>query len=143
MFYFISVRPNTEYSAEYSAKTSRIFGTEYSAKSADTPITEYSAKMTTFDNFESYFCPSWTHIFFFLFHFALKYIKIDSYASKLVTTLKKYLSSFTEKKLTKIFQIFALNFESIIGRIFGRIFGCIWPNIRYRPIPLLTVSVVH
>ena len=30
-----SVRPNTEYSAEYSAKTSRIFGTEYSAKSAD------------------------------------------------------------------------------------------------------------
>ena len=44
-----SVRPNTEYSAEYSAKTRRIFGTEYSAKSADTPIGENREKMAIFD----------------------------------------------------------------------------------------------
>ena len=34
-----SVRPNTEYSAEYSVKIGRIFGTEYSAKVADRPNT--------------------------------------------------------------------------------------------------------
>ena len=45
----LSVRPNTEYSAEYSAKNGRIFGTEYSAKSADTPITENRVKMAIFD----------------------------------------------------------------------------------------------
>ena len=44
-----SVRPNTEYSAEYSAKNGRIFGTEYSAKSADTPIGENREKMAIFD----------------------------------------------------------------------------------------------
>ena len=47
-----SVRPNTEYSAEYSAKNRRIFGTEYSAKSADTPITENRVKMAVFDPFQ-------------------------------------------------------------------------------------------
>ena len=36
-----------------------------------------------------------------------------------------------------------LIFTAIIGRIFGRIFGQIPPNIRYRPIPVLAVSVVH
>ena len=41
---YFSVRPNTEYSAEYSAKIDRIFGTEYSAKSADTPIGENREK---------------------------------------------------------------------------------------------------
>ena len=50
-----SVRPNTEYSAEYSAKTYRIFGTEYSAKSADTPITENAEKWPFLTNFSSNF----------------------------------------------------------------------------------------
>ena len=49
--YVTSVRPNTEYSAEYSAKINRIFGTEYSAKPADTPILENGTKTTFFDPF--------------------------------------------------------------------------------------------
>ena len=46
-----SVRPNTEYSAEYSAKISRIFGTEYSAEFADTPIAKNHAKRPFLDHF--------------------------------------------------------------------------------------------
>ena len=46
----ISVRPNTDYSAEYSAKKRRIFGTEYSAESADTPIMENCVKIAVFDS---------------------------------------------------------------------------------------------
>ena len=46
-----SVRPNTEYSAEYSAKIGRIFGTEYSAKVADTPIPKKTAKIRNFCHF--------------------------------------------------------------------------------------------
>ena len=48
-----SVRPNTEYSAEYSAKMIQIFGTEYSAESADTPILENGAKMAVFHPFQT------------------------------------------------------------------------------------------
>ena len=59
-----SVRPNTEYSAEYSAKTRRIFGTEYSAKSADTPITENRVKMAVFDPFLLEFWSKFWHTFF-------------------------------------------------------------------------------
>ena len=46
-----SVRPNTEYSAEYSAKIRRIFGTEYSAETADTPITKNGPKNAIFGPF--------------------------------------------------------------------------------------------
>ena len=68
---FISVRPNTEYSAEYSAKTSRIFGTEYSAVSADTPITENSKKAAILCVFCSNFGQNFGVHFFldFYFHF--------------------------------------------------------------------------
>ena len=38
---------------------------------------------------------------------------------------------------------FMLKFTWIIGRIFGRIIRSSWPNIRYRPIPIFAVSVVH
>ena len=66
-----SVRPNTEYSAEYSAKTSRIFGTEYSAVSADTPITENSKKRPFLCVFCSNFGQNFSVQFFprFYFHF--------------------------------------------------------------------------
>ena len=46
-----SVRPNTEYSAEYSAEIGRIFGTEYSAKVADTPIPKKRRKFANFCHF--------------------------------------------------------------------------------------------
>ena len=79
-----SVRPNTEYSAEYSAKNGRIFGTEYSANFADTPITENGAKMMIFDHFWSFFCPSFDY-----FIFILKQTIIHSCASKIVPTFKR------------------------------------------------------
>ena len=50
-YLYSSVRPNTEYSAEYSAKMGRIFGTEYSAKLADTPIPKKRRKFANFCRF--------------------------------------------------------------------------------------------
>ena len=37
MTYLTSIRPNTEYSAEYSATFGRYYSAEYSANLADTP----------------------------------------------------------------------------------------------------------
>ena len=51
VFIFSSVRQNTEYSAEYSAKIRRIFGTEYSAEAADTPIAKNGVKTPFLANF--------------------------------------------------------------------------------------------
>ena len=54
---YISVRPNTEYSAEYSAKDGRIFGTEYSAKAADSRYSKKRQKLRFLVIFGTYFHP--------------------------------------------------------------------------------------
>ena len=51
----ISVRPNTEYSAEYSAKIDRIFGTEHSAELAEYRISKIGQKMKKNDVFHVIF----------------------------------------------------------------------------------------
>ena len=102
-----SVRPNTEYSAEYSAKNRRIFGTEYSAKSADMPITENRVKMAVFDPFYLKIWSNFGHTFFansyfklaLYFTFQLSYNDC-SFAITFATTFVPYLwqslfSSFT------------------------------------------------
>ena len=46
-----SVRPNTEYSAEYSVKIGRIFGAEYSVKVADSRIPKKRQNCAILGNF--------------------------------------------------------------------------------------------
>ena len=50
-----SVRPNTEYSAEYSAKIGRTFGTEYSAKRAEYRISKIGKNLRKFGVFHAIF----------------------------------------------------------------------------------------
>ena len=109
-----SVRPNTEYSAEYSAKTRRIFGTEYSAKSADTPITENRVKMAVFDPFYLKFWSYFGHTCFtnsYLIFYLLITIKNDNFAV--------IFASYSE---TIIFSSFMENFWGQIGQLLHRLF---------------------
>ena len=80
------------------------------------------------------------------------------YVSKLITEFKGYYEAFLlvlqsndlnctlnlklrkmEKACTHFWQINS----QIFGRTIGRIFGRFWPNIRYWPIPVFALSVVH